>query len=308
MRALVTGITGFAGANLVPLLLAQGWNVVGTHSRIRPPSPAMLHTGLQTRVHDFNDADAFDAVLREAAPDIVFHLAGQTGAPFPTLLQSHAGATATLLDAVRRVAAHARVIIPGSSAQFGNNQAPRIVEDAPYRPATLYGIAKVAEANVATYFHEVFGLDVIRTHTFNCFGPGQRSAFVPAAFASQIAAIERGAAPPVLRVGNLDAHRDMTDIRDVARAYLCLADQGKSGAVYNVCSGRTVLIRDLVETLRSLSRMPFEVRQDPVRVQAVDVPVQCGDPTLIATETGWAPQIPLGQTMTDVLEEWRRIG
>lgn len=305
LRALITGITGFAGRTLAALLLARGWTVAGTHGGRRKLPPALAPC--EIAVDDLGDADRLLARLRELRPDVVFHLAGRTGAGFAELLQSHAAATATLLDAVRRLDAATTAVIPGSSAQFGQADPPGglITEDTAYRPATLYGIAKTAEAMTAEHFHRTFGVRVIRTHTFNCFGPGQRAAFVPAAFASQIAAIERGGVPAVLDVGNLDAMRDLTDIRDVAEAYLGLAARGRPGVVYNVCSGTAVSIRAIVEGLQAHARVSFSIRRDPARVQAIDVAAQRGDPSRIHAETGWRARIPLAQTLSDLMEEWR---
>jgi GDP-4-dehydro-6-deoxy-D-mannose reductase len=201
------------------------------------------------------------------------------------------------------------ILIPGSSAQFGNVPEHRqpITEDFEYNPVTQYGIAKAAEARTAKHFHREYGLNVIRTHTFNAIGPGQRPQFVPATFACQIAAIERGTVPPLLRVGNLAARRDMIDIRDIADAYLRLATHGRPGDVYNICTGRARSIASVVDELRRLARATFEIRAEPSRVQTADVAVQFGDPSRLRRDTGWQPSVPFGQSMADVLEEWRAV-
>ena len=169
-------------------------------------------------LHNLADAGHTMALLREARPEFVFHLAGQTGADFGVLLSSHITATANLLEAARCLGLDAVILIPGSSAQFGEvpEQDQPITEDTEYRPSTLYGIAKTTEAWTAAYYQREYRMKIIRTHTFNCIGPGQRPQFVPAAFACQVAAMERGTAEPVLHVGNLESRRDMIDIRDTA--------------------------------------------------------------------------------------------
>jgi GDP-4-dehydro-6-deoxy-D-mannose reductase len=233
--------------------------------------------------------------------------AGSSGDLFARHLHGHAITTALLLEAARREAADAVLLIPGSSAQFGDvdPQLQPIDAAQPYQPRTLYAVAKSAEAWAAAHYAQTHGLKIVRTHTFNCIGPGQRAAFVPAAFASQIAEMELGLAPKVLRVGNLAARRDVTDIRDVARAYILAATRGQPGRVYNVCSGTAPSVADLVEGLRALARVQYVIEQDPARLQVVDIAVQIGDATDLQRDTGWRPEIPLAQTLSDVLEEWR---
>ena len=260
-------------------------------------------------LHNLADAGHTMALLREARPEFVFHLAGQTGADFGVLLSSHITATANVLEAARCLGLDAVILIPGSSAQFGEvpEQDQPITEDTEYRPSTLYGIAKTTEAWTAAYYQREYRMKIIRTHTFNCIGPGQRPQFVPAAFACQVAAMERGTAEPVLHVGNLESRRDMIDIRDVANAYFHAATMGHPGAVYNISTGQARTISTVVAGLRDLSRVDFEIRLDPARVQAVDVRAQRGDATKLQRETGWRPSVLLDQTLADVLEEWRGV-
>ncbi len=306
-RALITGVTGFAGRAVALNLVARGWSVMGSHGGRRPLPAALEQAGIRLGVHDLTDTDHCKALLRDAAPDFIFHLAGQTGIGFQDAIASHVIATTNLLDAARHISLDATIVVPGSSAQFGDvaQEHQPIAEDTRYAPGTLYGIAKATEAWTAAYFQKEYGMRIVRTHTFNCIGPGQRPQFVPATFACQVAAMERGTVEPVLRVGNLDALRDMTDIRDVAEAYVRVAMMGHSGQVYNICSGQAVSVRSVVEGLRSIAHIPFEIQQDPARRQTVDVPVQRGDPSKLHRETGWRPSVTLQQSLGDVMEEWR---
>ena len=306
-RALVTGVTGFAGRAVALNLMARGWSVIGSHGGHRPPPPHLERAGVRLGVHDLADIGHCEALLRDAAPDFIFHLAGQTGIGFQDAIASHVIATTNLLEAARNLSLTATMVLAGSSAQFGDvpEQHQPIAEDTRYAPGTLYGIAKATEAWTAAYFQKEHNMRIVRTHTFNCMGPGQRPQFVPATFACQVAAMERGTVEPVLRVGNLDTFRDMTDIRDVAEAYVRLAVMGQPGQVYNICSGQAVSIRTLVEGLRAIARVAFEIQQDAARRQAVDVPVQRGDPSKLQRETGWRPSVTLEQSLSDVLEEWR---
>jgi GDP-4-dehydro-6-deoxy-D-mannose reductase len=307
MRALITGVTGFAGRAMALLLASRGWSVIGSHGGHLPLPADLCRLDICTMTHKLTDPTHTMNLLRDARPDYIFHLAGRTGADFGALLGSHAGATANLLEAARQLCADAVIVIPGSSAQFGDVPQDRqpITEEAEYQPSTLYGIAKTAEAWTAAHYQRLYSLKIIRTHTFNCIGPGQRPQFVPATFARQIVAIERGTAVPVLFVGNLQSRRDMIDIRDVASAYLFLATRGRPGRSYNICSGQTHSIGALVERLRDISRVEFEIRRDPERVQSIDIPVQRGDPSRLQQDTGWHPTVPLDQSLADVLEEWR---
>ena len=309
VRALITGVTGFAGRALALHLAARGWSVVGSHGGRRPVPPELSQAGIRTVTHNLIDAGSTQAMLRDAWPDFVFHLAGQTGVDFTALLNSYVTATANLLEAARHLSLDAVMVIPGSSAQFGDVPEDRqpITEDTEYHPSTPYGIAKATEASTAARFHREYGMKIIRTHTFNCIGPGQRQQFVPATFAYQIAAMERGTVEPVLKVGNLDTRRDMTDIRDVADAYFRAATQGRPGQVYNICTGRETAIGAVVARLRDISRVDFEVRQESARLQAIDVPTQRGDASRLQQDTGWRPSVVLDQTLADVLEEWRAI-
>jgi GDP-4-dehydro-6-deoxy-D-mannose reductase len=248
-------------------------------------------------------------LLRKAQPNAIFHLAGQTGVEAERLLHSHLVATTNLLSAARRLESDAIIIIPGSSAQFGNvpEHLQPITEETEYNPVTLYGLIKATEAWTAKHFYRKYGLRIIRTHTFNAIGPGQRPQFVPATFACQIAAIERGAAAPFLQVGNLATRRDMIDIRDIAEAYLQLAVRGRPGDVYNICTGRARSIASVVDELGRMTRVTFEIRPEPSRVQIADVAVQTGDPSRLRRDTGWQPSVSFEQSMADVLEEWRAV-
>lgn len=313
-RALVTGITGFSGRHLARHLAELGWDLTGSHSgrRMAAADKASRETGASLIRLDPLQPARLDAALASVRPRYIFHLAGRTGpcgtlAEFEEALRSHALATAALLDAVCRLRLDATVLIPGSSAQFGVAPHPErpVAETDPYRPLSLYGAAKTAEALTADCYRTAHGLAVIRTNTFNLLGPGQREDFVPAAFARQIAAIEKGLAPPVLHVGNLASRRDLTDVRDAARAYVAAATRGEPGAVYNVCSGRAPAVGELVERLRSFSSAEFEVREDPMRMRPNDLPVQIGDAGLLRRVTGWEPAIPIEASLRDVLDDWR---
>ncbi len=303
---LVTGASGFVGPHLARALAAGGARVVGLAAT---PAPAGLALdGWQ--VADVLDAAALAAAVAAARPDAVVHLAGQSSAarsfeqPVETFRLNVTG-TWNLLEAVRAGAQAARVLVVGSGEVYGPLEAgTRAAEDAPFHPVSPYALSKAAADALAELHGRAHGLDVVRTRSFGHTGPGQEPRFVVPAFARQIAAIERGATP-VLKVGNLEVSRDLTDVRDIARAYVLLLERGRAGEAYNVCRGVTVRLTEVVRLLAERSRVPLRVETDPALVRAADVAWLSGDPGKLERDTGWRAEIAFERTLDDVLEEWR---
>jgi GDP-4-dehydro-6-deoxy-D-mannose reductase len=311
-RALITGATGFAGSYLVAECRAAGWEVHGTCWPGEPsswrPDQACLHP------LDLRDAAATEQLLVEVAPERVFHLAAQASVgaswadPAATLTDNLL-MTLHVLSAVRTGAPAARTLVVCSSEEYGR-VAPAdlpIGEEQPLRPADPYAVSKVAVDFLALQHFLAHGMYVVRVRPFNHIGPRQRQGFVVADFASQLVAIERGIMPPVLHVGNLDAARDFTDVRDVVRAYRLALERGAAGAVYNVCSGRAVRIGDLLQILISACHVAVEVRRDPAKERPVDTPIVVGSSAALAEATGWKPRIPIETTLQDILAYWRQL-
>jgi GDP-4-dehydro-6-deoxy-D-mannose reductase len=192
------------------------------------------------------------------------------------------------------------VLIPSSALVYKPADRP-LVEDDPLVPAGPYGVSKLAQEMTA----DASPLPVLLARPFNHAGPRQGPAYVTSAFAKQLAEIEAGISEPILRVGNLDARRDLTDVRDTVRAYRALAEHGQPHRPYNVCSGRAYRIRELLEILLSLARVRVNVEVDPARLRPSDNPVVLGSPARIIQETGWQPAIPIEQTLSDLLAFWR---
>jgi GDP-4-dehydro-6-deoxy-D-mannose reductase len=215
--------------------------------------------------------------------------------------------TVNLLEAVRDLRLDARVVIASSGEIYGAvplaNQP--ITEDAPLCPLSPYAASKAAQDLITAQYFLGYGIDTVRLRLFHHTGPRRPPQFVASSFAQQIARIERGLAPPRLAVGNLEAVRDFTDVRDVARAYWLAAVQGIAGDAYNVCSGRRTSIRRVLEILLFHSDVEIEVEVDPDRLRAADIPCLIGDHTRISDATGWQPEIPLVQTLGDLLQWWR---
>jgi GDP-4-dehydro-6-deoxy-D-mannose reductase len=303
--ALITGIAGFCGRHLAAFLSNGGYTVVGFDRQDWSTPGVTVYQG------DIADTAWLQRLVGAVQPQVIFHLAALTDprAGYEELHRVNALGTLAFLNIVRETCAQALILITSTSAVYG--QVPPedipIDENRAFRPANAYAVSKIAQEMVAYQQFAEHGLRVIRTRAFNITGPGESAYFVTSAFARQIADIEAGRREPVLQVGNLETVRDLTDVRDVVRAYSLLAEYGEPGAVYNVCSERGTPIRDLLETLLNLSRVRgISVQTDPIRLQPADVPIQVGDATRLHRVTSWTPNIALQQTLQDTLDSWRR--
>jgi GDP-4-dehydro-6-deoxy-D-mannose reductase len=301
---LITGATGFAGGHLLDLLLTDhdlvhAWFNPGG----RPPSHA------SDRVHwqsvDLLDADSVEAALRAASPSVIYHCAGvadvqQAWRAPARALEVNAVGTHRLLDAAGRAGFEGRVLVTGSALVYGRS-VNALTEHDPLAPIGPYAVSKLAQEMTAARSD----IDVVLVRSFNHAGPRQDDSYVTSAFARQIADIERGVGEPVLRVGNLDARRDITDVRDVARAYRGLVSKGKTQTPYNVCRGTAYRVGDLLQILLSLTNVGVEVREDPARMRPSDNPVVLGSHDRLTRDTGWTPAISIEQTLADILDYWR---
>jgi GDP-4-dehydro-6-deoxy-D-mannose reductase len=297
-RALVVGAAGFIGRHLADALVVAGWSVAGAG---RSDAPSAWP-------HDWIRCDLLDAArLREAVsgarPDVVFHAAGSPLEKFDRLLSLNVAGTQGLLDAITASGRAARVVVVGSASEYGSVGAQRLPVDESHalRPVSLYGVAKAAQTLVALRP----GNDATVGRVFNVSGPGEPRSLVGGAFAAQIAELERGGAGGEIAVGDLSADRDFVDVRDAARALVALAERGAPGEVYNVCSGVSTPIRDVVATLIAVAEVPVEARLDPDRAVRPHVPRMVGSPTKVRSATGWSPTISLEQTLADVLASYR---
>jgi len=316
MRALITGVTGFVGSHLADYLLAEQPEVeiFGTRRwRSRMENIEHLDGRLQLRECDLRDPAAIQGVLAEVRPDYIFHLAAQSfvpaswRAPSETLMTNILGQT-NIFEAVRVLELDPVIQIAGSSEEYGlvlPDEVP-IKETNPLRPLSPYAVSKVAQDLLAYQYFRSYGLKTVRTRGFNHTGPRRGEVFVTSNFAKQIASIEAGLREPVIRVGNLDAQRDFTDVRDMVRAYWLAVSEATPGEVYNLASGRAVTIRELLDRLLALSDTEVEVQVDPDRLRPSDVEILLGDYSKFRSDTGWEPSIPLEQTLKDTLDYWRQ--
>lgn len=315
MRVLITGVSGFVGGHMVDLLRAEApqAEIVGLDSR---PGNRARALGIEIVKADLQDPVSVRRALEQVRPDRLVHLAAQSSPqrswedPAGTLKTNLLGLL-HLLEAARTLSLEPRLLVVGSAEEYGLVQPHEMPlrEEAPLRPASPYAVSKVAQGFLALQYALSLGLPIVRTRTFHHTGPRRGEQFAESSFARQLAEIEAGRRPPWVEVGNLDAVRDFTDVRDVVRAYWALLDRGAPGEVYNVCSGRGVKMTDLLEELVALSGLEVEIRVDPSRLRPLDVPVVVGDPSRLRAATGWHASIPLSRTLRDLLDHWReRVG
>jgi GDP-4-dehydro-6-deoxy-D-mannose reductase len=308
---LITGAAGFAGSHLLDLLSASparlvAWRRPGGHAA------AERFSGPDRRVEwvdiDVLDRSAVEKELRALRPSFVYHCAGaaHVGRAWqstePTFAANVRG-THYLIEALRACGGtESRVLIPSSSLVYAAADEP-LTEEHPIRPASPYALSKLAQELTGT--DNSGGPLVFVARSFNHIGPRQDPFFAAAGFARRIADIEAGRWQPEIQVGNLEARRDLTDVRDTVRAYQAIVERGQPGRPYNVCSGRAVAIREMLDGLLSRARVSIRVVADPARYRPNDQPLVVGDPSRIRTELGWTAEIPLEKTLDDLLEYWR---
>ncbi|MFH0948412.1 MAG: GDP-mannose 4,6-dehydratase [Elusimicrobiota bacterium] len=313
MKVLITGITGFAGSHLAEFLLSRNYAV---HGIDRWRSKTENIEGFKDKIilHecDIKDYHSVRKVIETVMPEKIFHLAAQSfvptswNAPSETITTNVIGEL-NIFEAVKELKINPWIQIACSSEEYGmvyENEVP-IKETNPLRPLSPYAVSKVAQDLLGYQYYQSHNLNIVRTRTFNHEGPRRGEVFVTSNFAKQIAEIEKNKKPPVLYVGNLDARRDYTDVRDIVRAYCLATEKCVAGEVYNICSGHDWKIKDMMNYLLSLSKTKVEIKQDPARMRPSDVQILLGDCTKFKEQTGWKPEIPFEKTLEDTLNYWR---
>lgn len=314
MRILVTGGTGFAGSHLLDLLI-QGSDEIFALVHSESSNQQLRYGDRITAVSgDMLDRASLQKVVQLAQPDLIYHLAGQ---PYPgkswknpaRTVAINTGGTANLLETAVSFG-NPRVVVVTSAEIYGRVselEMPLTEETSP-RPRHPYGISKWAAAEFVRLYWERYELPVFEARPFNHIGPRQALGFVVPDFASQIAMRKLSKSHEPLRVGNLDARRDFTDVRDVVRAYQMIGERGQPGEAYLICSGDPVPISYLLHKLIDLAEIDVSIATDPNRMRPSDVPLLYGSPQKLEEDTGWQPEIPLEQSLTDVLDEWLAHG
>ncbi len=314
MRVLITGITGFAGSHLADFCLAKGGIDVHGLVRWRSRTENIEHLQGKIKLHecDLRDAGSTRDVVERVRPEYIFHLAAQSFVPTSWHAPSESLTTNVLgqlhiFEAVRKLDHKCRIQIACSSEEYGmvyENEVP-ITEENPLRPVSPYGVSKVGQDLLGYQYHMSYGTDIVRTRGFNHTGPRRGPVFVCSDFAKQIVDIERGHRDPVMYVGNLEAMRDFTDVRDTVKAYWLALEKGTPGEVYNICREKSWKIQEILDMLVALSTARVEVRVDKSRLRPSDVPILKGDCSKFRRDTGWKPVIPFEKTLADIMDYWR---
>jgi GDP-4-dehydro-6-deoxy-D-mannose reductase len=314
LQALVTGAGGFVGGHLLAYLgRSSDWTVHGTVLNEGEKRPGLAEMCAELWMLDLRDPDAVTHLVETVRPERIFHLAGQAYVPRSfedpwETLEINIRSTLNLLQAVHQNKLPTRVLVVTSAEIYGAvrpEQLP-LTENTPFSPSSPYSVSKIAQDMLTLQYaltHKVF---TVRMRPFNHIGPGQNNRFAVSDWASQIAEAEVGRRAPMVDVGHLGAARDFTDVRDVVRSYALAINGGDPGAVYNVCSGKAYTMQTILDKLTALSKVPIEIRVDPKRMRPSDTPMLLGDYSRLRDRTGWQPEIPIDQTLSDVLDEWRQ--
>jgi GDP-4-dehydro-6-deoxy-D-mannose reductase len=308
MKALITGINGFVGKYLSKYLIEKGYDVYGT----------VIEDNIQMddiKIYKMNllDKEEVAETIRKIKPDQVYHLAGQSAVGLswnnPTLtININVNGTINLLDSIREENLDVKVLIIGSSDQYGPIKPENcpINEEHELNPSSPYAISKVTQENVAKLYVKAYGMKIIMVRAFNHIGPMQSKNFVVSDFASRIVDIEFGK-QSIMKVGNLEAYRDFTDVRDIVRGYNMLMERAHIGEIYNIGSGKAIKIQDVLDTLISLSKKYIKVEIDKDKLRPSDVPIVECDNSKIKSHIGWQPQLDIRETLKDTLDYWRNM-
>lgn len=309
MDALVIGAGGFVGGYLLRQLLTEGKQPGAT----RLPHEQIAVDGCEVSVLDLGDQEAVRKLLSEHRPAQIYHLAAQSSVAAswkdPELtVDVNIKGTLHLLEAVRSIPEYTpRILLVGSGEEYGyRNSSDPISEEEALHPGNIYAVTKACQNMLGSVYARAYGMEIVMVRAFNHIGVGQSPQFVAADFAGQIAEIEADMRPPVMKVGNLSAKRDFSDVRDVVRAYTLLMEKGLAGETYNVGSGHAVSVQEVLDTLLSLSRESIVIEQDESRMRPSDVPVIEADITKLRKDTGWMPEFTLEEALRSMLDSNRR--
>ena len=308
-KVLIIGAAGFVGNHLIDHIKKEyeSWDLECTKI-----SSESIDKDVTVFDLDITDKTQILNLLKEVNPDYIFHLAAQSSVALswknPSLtIDINIKGTVNLLDSIRELEINPRVLLIGSGEEYGRvkeNEIP-ISEDNNTRPGNIYAITKVTQNMIGKVYSDAYNLDIMSTRSFNHTGPNQAPMFVVADFCKQVADIEKGEQEAIIRVGNLSAKRDFTDVRDVVKAYTSLTEKGKKGETYNVGSGKAIEIQSILDTILSLSTKEIVVEIDQNKLRPIDVPIIEADITKLQNDTGWKPEINIEETIKDTLEFYR---
>ncbi len=314
-KILITGISGFAGSYLAHSLLnLKDVKVMGTfHSQKHQDLISDISQSLELYQLDLMDSQRVFEVVAKTSPNEIYHLAALASAAQsfeePSLvITNNIVSQLNLFEAVRKVGLNPKIMIISSAEVYGivGPKDLPIDENTPLKPASPYATSKIAQDYMGLQYHLSYNLNIIRARPFNHIGPGQSAQFATSAFAKKIAEIEKGKREPILTVGNLEAKRDFTNVKDMVKAYTLLMEKGRAGEVYNIGSGKSYKISEVLDILLSFSDAKIKVEVDKALLRPSDNPELLCDNRKVTTLTGWKPQIPIEQSLKEILEYWRK--
>lgn len=311
-KVLVTGATGFVGTHMLQYLHSQNvFSIVGTYRS----NAANVNEGIQLEKINLLDQEEVEKLIENHKPEYIYHLAGLASAAvsFKSPAVSMSNNIIAELNVLEALKKHelfdTNVLIISTAEVYGiiDPEDLPVDEQTPLRPVNPYAVSKIAQDFLGLQYHLSYKMNIIRVRPFNHIGPGQKDTFVLSSFAKQIAEIEKYKKEPILLVGNIDAKRDFTDVRDMVKAYQLVLEKGVNGEVYNIGSGKARSISDVLDVMLSLAEVKIEVKRDPNRIRPMDVPEIVCDYKKLHDLTGWSPEIPIEKTLQDLLDYWRKI-
>lgn len=305
MRVFVTGIRGFVGTHLSDLLLSKNLEVsgIGTSENFNRSNQVEYYN------IDILDSEKLNKTIDNIKPELIFHLAGISSVRIsynqPELCKKiNVTGTKNLLDAIIEAKINPRILVVSSAEVYGIPESVPIKETADLNPKNPYAESKKEQEELCQQYMEK--LKIIISRSFQHTGLGQKPLFVTSDFAKQIAEIEKELKEPIIKVGNLEARRSFTDVRDMVKAYYLSLQKCIPGETYNICSGKIYSIKEALDMLLSMSNTKIEVRLDPKKIRPNDIPIQVGDSSKFRNQTGWQPEIPFEKTLKDLLDYWRK--
>lgn len=317
MKALITGITGFAGSHLAEALAEQGtWEIFGIHASDRHlQNIESVKDKVTLYKVNLLDASETNRVIAEVKPDVIFHLAASTfaGDSFDKPAEFIANNSTSQINVLEAVRANnlmdTKIIVISSAHVYGlvdPNDLP-INEEVPFTPDNPYAVSKITQDSLGLCYFLSYNMPIIRLRPFNHIGSRLPASISVARFAKQIAEIEKGMREPVMQVGNLDSKRDFTDVNDMMRAYILAVEKCKNGEAYNLGTGVSHKIGDVLDKLISLAHVPIKVESDESLFRPSDIPDLRCDATKFKEATGWEPTVPLEKSLQDTLDYWRSL-
>jgi len=311
MNVFVTGATGFVGSYLVKYLISQGFRVFGTTFPQKPEDCDIAEGACIDHLNLINEIEV-DNCIREAKPEWIFHLAAvsnvrQSWDNRRETLETNILGTFNLMEAVRRISPSSRILFVSSSDVYGKipGRKKALSEEDTVRVMSPYAFTKLSGELMMDFYGQIEGLDVVIARPFPHTGPGQNPNFVCSDWALQVARIEKQIASPIIHVGNIDVSRDFSDVRDVVKAYTLLIERGKKNQIYNISSGKAVALRKILDNILSFSTITIQIEKDKSKLRKADISELWGDNSKLLKETSWKPEIPLKQTLLDLLNYWR---